>query len=179
MSDLIRRMDAVQACQVGPSDEWSRSTKSGYNQAATDCAMNMLRIPAVQPDVRIKEYEDAYQYALHLAEALRENYPPNPDFRFLGDLVGLLTQIDNMVAGLSQPAVQPDPREAALRKALYGLRKAADDLDGYVGRGYGDEYLELADRLALIDKPGHVNETPKSEHEAEVMLTPATKGGHP
>ena len=49
MSDLIRRKDAVQACQVGPSDEWSRSTKSGYNQAATDCAMNILRIPAVQP----------------------------------------------------------------------------------------------------------------------------------
>ena len=47
MSDLIRRIDAVQACQVGPSDEWSRSTKDGYNQAATDCAMNILRIPAV------------------------------------------------------------------------------------------------------------------------------------
>lgn len=45
MSDLIRRMDAVQACQVGPSDEWSRDTKSGYSQAATDCAMNILRIP--------------------------------------------------------------------------------------------------------------------------------------
>jgi hypothetical protein len=54
MSDLIRRMDAVQACQVGPSDEWSRDTKSGYNQAATDCAMNMLRVPAVQPDARIE-----------------------------------------------------------------------------------------------------------------------------
>jgi hypothetical protein len=43
--DLIRRMDAVQACQVGPSDEWSRSTKSGYYQAATDCYMNILKIP--------------------------------------------------------------------------------------------------------------------------------------
>ena len=50
MSDLIRRMDAVQACQVGPSGEWSRDTKSGYNQAATDCAMNILRVPAVKPD---------------------------------------------------------------------------------------------------------------------------------
>ena len=88
------------------------------------------RHPAVQPDARIKGYEDAYRYALHLAEALRENYPPNPDFRFLGDLVGLLTQIDNMVAGLPKPAVQP-----------------------------------------------HVNETPKSEHDAANMLTPATKGG--
>ena len=44
MGDLIKRMDAIQACQVGPSDEWSKATKSGYEQAATDCAMNILRI---------------------------------------------------------------------------------------------------------------------------------------
>jgi len=49
-NDLIRRMDAVQACQVGPSDEWSRSTQSGYYQATTDCYMNILKIqPAAQP----------------------------------------------------------------------------------------------------------------------------------
>ena len=28
-------------------------------------------------------------------------------------------------------------------------------------------------------QPCHVNETPKSEHDAANMLTPATKGGHP
>jgi len=55
MSDLIRRMDAVQACQVGPSDEWSRDTKSGYSQAATDCAMNILRIPADTVQAQIDE----------------------------------------------------------------------------------------------------------------------------
>lgn len=44
MTDLIRRMDAIQACQVGPSDEWARATKDGYNQAATDCQRNILRI---------------------------------------------------------------------------------------------------------------------------------------
>lgn len=48
-NDLIRRMDAMQACQVGPSDEWARATKDGYNQAATDIAMNVLRIPAATP----------------------------------------------------------------------------------------------------------------------------------
>lgn len=54
--DLIRRIDAMQACQVGPSDEWAKATKDGYNQAATDCAMAILRIapisstaPAVLP----------------------------------------------------------------------------------------------------------------------------------
>ena len=54
--DPIHRMDAIQACQVGPSDEWSKATKSGYEQAATDCQRNILRIkPAAiepQPDPR-------------------------------------------------------------------------------------------------------------------------------
>ena len=31
-ADLIRRIDAMQACQVGHSDEWSKATKYGYNQ---------------------------------------------------------------------------------------------------------------------------------------------------
>lgn len=43
--DLISRMDAVQATRVGPSDEWSRDTKSGYELAATDCMMNILKVP--------------------------------------------------------------------------------------------------------------------------------------
>jgi hypothetical protein len=51
--DFIRRIDAMQACQVGPSDEWSKSTRDGYNQAATDCAMNMLRVPAVTVQAQI------------------------------------------------------------------------------------------------------------------------------
>ena len=51
MSDLISRMDAIQACQVGPSDEWAKATKGGYTQAATDCARNILRIEP-QPDPR-------------------------------------------------------------------------------------------------------------------------------
>jgi len=130
-------------------------------------------LPAVQPDARIKEYEEAYQYALHLAEALRENYPPNPDFRFLGDLVGLLTQIDNMVAGLSQP----DAREAALREAMEAVNAkwrsgAADTPDEMRGLALAEAAI-----LAMIDKPAHVNETPKSGHDAGNMLTPATEEG--
>ena len=110
-------------------------------------------LPAVRPDARIEQYEEAYQYALHLAEALRKNYPPNPDFRFLGDLVGLLTQIDNMVAGLSQPAVRPFDCECGQVgpcKAQFCTPRSAES---------------------------HVNETPKSEHDAADTLRPATKGG--
>lgn len=111
MSDLIRREDALKAVDMWESD-W----------VSTDSAIRAL--PPVQPDARIKEYEEAYQYALHLAEALRENYPPNPDFRFLGDLAGLLTQIDNMVAGLSQSAVQPDIRPDLLEAACVAAHNA-------------------------------------------------------
>ena len=61
--DLINRMDAIQACQVGPSDEWSKSTKSGYAQAATDCARNILRIePAPNAGaVKVNEEQNTEQ----------------------------------------------------------------------------------------------------------------------
>lgn len=60
MTDLIRRIDAIHACQVGPSDEWSTSTKDGYIFAATECSMNILRIPRTIDPAQIR------------AEALRE-----------------------------------------------------------------------------------------------------------
>lgn len=65
-ADLIRRIDAMQACQVGPSDEWAKATKSGYNQAATDCAINIMRIEPIAPttaqlmaDERVKSLVEA------------------------------------------------------------------------------------------------------------------------
>lgn len=86
--DLISRMDAIQACQVGPSDEWSKATKSGYSQAATDCALNILRIEAAIDHAAIREAalreaaeicsDLAVGYALHkgapmaLADAKRD-----------------------------------------------------------------------------------------------------------
>lgn len=69
-SDLIRRLDAMQSCQVGPSDEWSKATKDGYNQAATDCAMNILRIERVVPPTPAQIMADPRVKAL--VEALRD-----------------------------------------------------------------------------------------------------------
>ena len=75
------------------------------------------------------------------------------------------------------PAVQPDA--AAIREAA----RLLDDI--VCGRGmFGldpAQDLQWAMKTAgaapaLIEKPAHVNETPKSEHEGAVMLTPATKG---
>ena len=63
-------------------------------------------------DPRIADYERAYQYALHLADTLRErHYPANTCWRPLGDLPGLLTQIDDMIAGFG-------PAQAIRDKAL-------------------------------------------------------------
>jgi len=78
------------------------------------------------------------------------------------------------------PVVQPDA--AAIREAA----RLLDDI--VCGRGMLglDPAQDLqwateaaAAALALIDKPAapHVNETPKSEHDARDVLTPATKGG--
>lgn len=46
----------------------------------------------------------AYTYALNLAHNLRKRlYPENKSWEPLPDILGLLTQIDNMVAGLAHP----------------------------------------------------------------------------
>ena len=69
------------------------------------------------PELHVNnDYEESYQYALRLADALRKkHYPDNTDWRPLGDLLGLLTQIDNMVADLCAPT---DERVKALEVAL-------------------------------------------------------------
>ena len=42
--------------------------------------------------------------------------------------------------------------EAKLAKAVDGLRDAAEDMDGYVGKGYGDPYRELTEELTNTQK---------------------------
>jgi hypothetical protein len=45
----------------------------------------------------------ALGYATRLAEAIaRKHYPEVPQFRVLPDLMGILTQIDNMTSGLTR-----------------------------------------------------------------------------
>ena len=71
--------------------------------------------------------------------------------------------------GAGQRAVQPDAA-ALIRWHDMLLRDFGDDLSSIV----------RAEMLAMLDKPAvqpHVTETPKSEHDAANMLTPATKGG--
>lgn len=47
MTYLIKRDDALAACEIGPSDEWHMHTKSGYELAADDCKRNIVAVPAI------------------------------------------------------------------------------------------------------------------------------------
>jgi len=88
-----------------------------------DAILALIPADLPAPDNRIAEYEKAYQYALNLADCLVKHYPDavKDRWRPLGDLLGLLTQIDNMVAGLipaDTPAAKMTVQDAA--KVLLG-----------------------------------------------------------
>lgn len=107
-------------------------------------------------DPRIADYERAYQYALHLADTLRErHYPANTGWRPLGDLSGLLTQIDNMIAGFGPTQVI---RDKALDDAAQCCDDEADRCDDAVKWGRRRRYIQnckaaayaMRDRAAAI-----------------------------
>lgn len=130
--DLISRMDAVQATRVGPSDEWSRDTKSGYELAATDCMMNILKVlPAdlssTQGAVAMRDVASA------VVAGMAPFYIGETRF---ADHASLTNQIANI----------PLPTHAALLAAALKLpevaaicdllREAAGDLTEYVDAEY-------------------------------------------
>lgn len=47
MADLIKRDDALVACDIAPADEWNEYTKDGYIFAAEECKRNIAALPAV------------------------------------------------------------------------------------------------------------------------------------
>jgi hypothetical protein len=83
-----------------------------------DAILALIPADLPAPDNRIAEYEKSYQYALNLADCLVKHYPDavKDGWRPLGDLLGLLTQIDNMVAELipaDTPAAKMTVQDAA------------------------------------------------------------------
>ena len=74
---------------------------------------------AAAQDTRFGEYEKSYQYALNLAACLVKRYPNAVDngWRPLGDLLGLLTQIYNMVAGLTPASPPAEPAQVTVQEA--------------------------------------------------------------
>ena len=81
--------------------------------------------------------------------------------------------IDSAIRAL--PAEQPDPREAALRDIA--RQKKTDEMDTEYDVEYADfeggynAIIDVARRALPAVQPGHVNETPKSEHDTANMLT--------
>jgi hypothetical protein len=67
---------------------------------------------------------DAYGYAKRFLEAfVAEHFPPNPDWKPLPDLMGVLTQIDNASTIASDLCAQNAELVAALKEARQRLAK--------------------------------------------------------
>lgn len=113
-------------------------------------AENLRRAASLLSDSKAGEDvpDPAYQYALGLATALRKkHYPEVTQWEPLDTTLGLLTQIDNMVAGLA-----PTPPEASDDL----VERVADRLRPFV-TGTVDEYeidirnMARAALLAMLD----------------------------
>lgn len=79
------------------------------------------RLRAQQPAAPVST-DAAYQYALNLANSLRERlFPDNTNWRPLGDLLGLLTQIDNMTTAIAPPVGARVTDWQPIETAPYGV----------------------------------------------------------
>jgi len=52
------------------------------------------------------ELQDGLEYATKIAIAMKKQYPQNTEWRPLPDLIGVLTQIDNMAAGMERKNIK-------------------------------------------------------------------------
>jgi hypothetical protein len=87
---------------------------------AYDCCDQ--RVEAADEIERLRRERDkATLYAENLAWALSRNFPHVPQWRPLtGDLIGLLTQIDNMIAGISFNRAKVEHLQKALERIANG-----------------------------------------------------------
>ena len=149
------------------TESYKTKTGSTWDVDAAIAAWNRRALPAAQPDPREAALRDIAR------QKKTDEMDTEYDVEYADFEGGYNAIID--VARRALPAVQPDAA---------AIRDAARMLDDIVcGRGmFGvDPAQDLqwametaADALALIGKPAvqpHVNETPKSEHDAANMLT--------
>jgi hypothetical protein len=87
---------------------------------------------------------DAYGYAKRFLEAfVAENFPPNPDWKPLPDLMGVLTQIDNASTIASDLRAQNAELVAALKESL-ALN------ENFVGVSEDETLAHLSEHKAVI-----------------------------
>lgn len=119
--------------------------------------------------------EEATRYAERLANVLWEKHYRNaaPNWKPLtGDLIGILTQIDNMTSGLAlatEPAVKDDETVAeAAHKALVAGKMLLENSIGCAVNRYGDDYY-------IHGEPGWLADCRKDLEALEAAL--AAKDG--
>ena len=112
MDELIAIAKRLDDAFIRFASETENQATSRRNQAVKDAATALRASQA-----EIARLAEAERYAEGLAVALAARHYPEVDvWRPLsGDLIGLLTQIDNMTSGLSRTA-RAERAEAALRE---------------------------------------------------------------
>jgi len=86
-------------------------------------AVKALKAALEQPEQDQEQEQEpvAHYYAKHLAIAIWEKHYKDtaPDWTPLPDLMGVLTQIDNMAVGLAPPRREPEPISDAKIRAEF------------------------------------------------------------
>lgn len=151
-----------------PSEETAKAN------AEADYAFRIRSaLVAAPPAERVVEV--AAQYAERLANVLWEKHYRNaaPDWKPLtGDLIGIITQIDNMTSGLAlatKPAVKDDETVVeAAHKALVAGKMLLENSIGCAVNHYGDDYY-------IHGEPGWLADCRKDFEALEAAL--AAKDG--
>jgi hypothetical protein len=124
---LTLALEALEADELDMVDDGSGNMVFRKEQAIT--AIKEALAQPVQPE---QEPVDCYGYAARLATSIwKQHYQKTaPQWQVLDDLIGVLTQIDNMAAGLiSTPLpVQPDQSVAGYCKKIAELIAERDSL---------------------------------------------------
>lgn len=180
MSDLIRREDALKAVDMWESD-W----------VSTDSAIRAL--PAVQPKVKPlvwhegdepDEWESGPYYVwrefgryqlYHWSVVVGE-----PHKTAAAAKAAAQAGHEARILSALEPSVQPDLTDPVVVHANMVRGTIAKPTLEQIIHLYGVDALCRALVPAIVREAAfaapHVNETPKSEHDARDVLTPATKG---
>lgn len=107
-------VDPTMAMQVAGTVELHRVSEAELEATGSEIGAAYRAMLAAAPQPPEAQAEQALRWATNLARSLaRKHYPEAPQFEPLPDLVGVISQIDNMTTGLVR--AHPPAAPAALR----------------------------------------------------------------
>jgi hypothetical protein len=153
-----------------------RWTEAGLRSGIPDGTKLYAAPPAPQPGHAPEGVAAALKEAQRLAEHMAAKfYPENPQWRALGDLSGVISQIDNMVTGLvraTPPAPQPEPDIWQHRSRLKGKGVLWSSWrDGRIPKNWSSPQWEHEERGLYLLPPV----APQSEPDPKWELSEETK----